>query len=99
MESKTIDGQEFELLNREFRGSGRKMRDFCKEKGINYYRFRNLRAAQTRMKKPETRGSKFVELKLTGSTEYAIVLTNGVKITAPVGFRAEEIKTLIAACQ
>lgn len=93
--------ERFKELNREFLGCGIKMKEFCELKGINYFEFRNRRAAQTRRNKPTGRdkASKFVELKITNPPEYVIELPNGIKLITQSGFKTEEIRTLITACQ
>jgi uncharacterized lipoprotein len=80
-----------------FQESGLACKDFCRERGVNYYTFRDW---SRRFAKDAPRRSAFVEIGLPVATqEYTIVLKGGRELRVAGGFSAARVRQLIELCE
>jgi hypothetical protein len=77
---------------RAYEGSGLTVRDFCRERGVNYYTFKGW---QQRFGKEE--GGGFRELVPVAGDEasYSVVLRNGRELRLGAGFSAARVRQLV----
>ena len=77
---------------RAYEGSGLAVKDFCRERGVNYYTFKGW---QQRFDKEG--GGEFRELAATGGHEssYAVVLRNGRELRLSAGFSTARVRQLV----
>jgi hypothetical protein len=93
----TAAAAKWRRMHQAFLESGLTTKDFCQERGVNYYTFKDW---SKRFAKEAPQRGAFVEIGLPLSRqEYTIVLKNGRELRLGASFGAARVRQLIELCE